>query len=243
MSKIIIGSARADERGKLSGGASGDQKQKTVPDYSGEVSLQNFYLHKKGWYILRPQSDIVATGIAQAMYMACNNNNIGYDQGNRTDIIKKGVRTTSKAECDCSALVRACIIDASGKDPGNFTTSTECTVLAASGLFEAKKAYKNGMELYTGDVLVTKTKGHTVVVVTGKPRGDAESPNTKKYYPRYSGKTNSLVDALVSLNINAMMENRKKIAAVNGIPNYTGTAKQNTELLEKLRKGILIKLC
>ena len=241
MAKIIIGSARIDERGKLSGGTSGDNKQKLIPDYSGEVSLQNFYLHKKGWYVLRPKSDIIATGIAAAMMTACNNANIGYDQNNRLDIIKKGVRTTNKAECDCSSLVRACILDATGKDVGNFTTSTECTILTASGIFEPKKAYKNGMELFTGDVLVTKSKGHTVVVVTGKPRGGDPQPKDDKYYPKYIGKTDSIVDALVSLKINASKDNRKKIAAANGMPDYTGSAKENLFLLALLREGYLIR--
>lgn len=241
MSKIIIGSARMGENGRTTGGSVGDQKQKTTPDYAGEVSLQNFYHHKKGWYVLRPKSDIIATGIAAAMMTACNNANIGYDQNNRLDIIKKGVRATSKAECDCSSLVRACILDATGKDVGNFTTSTECTILTASGIFEPKKAYKNGMELFTGDVLVTKSKGHTVVVVTGKPRGGDPQPKDDKYYPKYIGKTDSIVDALVSLKINASKDNRKKIAAANGMPDYTGSAKENLFLLALLREGYLIR--
>lgn len=241
MSKIIIGSARLGENGRTTGGSVGDQKQKTTPDYSGEVSLQNFYHHKKGWYVLRPKSDIIATGIAAAMMTACNNANIGYDQNNRLDIIKKGVRTTSKAECDCSSLVRACILDATGRDVGNFTTSTECTILTASGIFEPKKNYKNGMELFTGDVLVTKSKGHTVVVVTGKPRGGNPQTKDDKYYPKYIGKTDSIVDALVSLKINASKDNRKKIAAANGMPDYTGSAKENLFLLALLREGYLIR--
>jgi len=241
MSKIIIGSARMGENGRTTGGKAGDQKQSTTPDYAGEVSLQNFYHHKKGWYVLRPKSDIIATGIAAAMMTACNNSNIGYDQNNRLDIIKKGVRTTSKAECDCSSLVRACILDATSKDVGNFTTSTECTILTASGIFEPKKAYKNGMELFTGDILVTKSRGHTVVVVTGKPRGGDSQPKDDKYYPKYIGKTDSIVDALVSLKINASKDNRKKIAAANGMPDYTGTAKENLFLLALLREGYLIR--
>ena len=52
---IIIGSARADENYKYSGGRRGDQRQKSSYDTSGEVSLQSFYVHKKGWYILRPK--------------------------------------------------------------------------------------------------------------------------------------------------------------------------------------------
>ena len=240
MGKIIIGSAKSDERGKLTAGKIGDQKQKTTPDYAGEVSLQNFYHHKKGWYIFRAKSHAHAVGIAQAMYTACNNSNIGYDQGNRTNILKTGVRSTVKTECDCSSLVRACIIDATGKDPGNFTTSTESTILTASGLFEARKTYKNGMELYTGDILVTKSRGHTAVVVTGKARGAAtHETDSKTYYPKYIGKSNSIVDALVSLRINATKENRKKIAAANGIPSYTGTAQVNTYLLNLLKGGKL----
>lgn len=242
MSKVIIGSARIDERGKLSGGSTGDQKQKTSSDYAGEVSLQNFYIHKKGWYILRPKRDDHATGIGAAMMTACNNRNIGYDQNNRLDIIRKNVRTTIKTECDCSSLVRACIIDATGKDVGNFTTATECAVLVASGLFEPKIAYKNGMELFTGDVLVTKSRGHTAVVVTGKARGGEKPKTNSTYYPKYTGKSDSIVDALVSLKVNASRENRKKIAAANGIPDYTGTAKENLFLLALLREGYLIRV-
>lgn len=236
MSKIIIGSARIDERSKLSGGKTGDQKQTTTPDYKGEVSLQNFYVHKKGWYVLRPKDKNVAAKLGQAMMTACNNSNIGYDQSNRTDIIKNGVRTTQKAECDCSSLVRACIISAAGKDVGNFTTATECTILAASGLFEAKKEYKNGMALQTGDVLVTKTKGHTVIVVDS-----TYNKVETQYYPKYIGKSTSIVDALVSVGVNASKDNRKKIAAANGILNYSGSANQNLNLLSLLKNGVLKK--
>lgn len=43
-------------------------------------------------------------------------------------------------------------------------------------------------ELFNGDVLVTKTKGHTVVVVSGNPRrGNA-------YYPKYEGASGSIID-------------------------------------------------
>ena len=234
MSKVIIGSARIDENGKLSGGKTGDQKQASAPDYKGEVSMQNFYVHKKGWYVLRPKDKEIAKKIGAAMMAACNNSNIGYDQGNRLDIIKKGVRTKSKAECDCSSLVRACIIDASGKDPGNFTTASECAILGSSGLFEPKKQYKNGMGLSVGDVLVTISKGHTVVVVDS-----TYNMEVSEYYPKYVGSSSSIVDALSSMKINASKENRKKIAAANGILDYAGTANQNLFLLRLLQSGIL----
>jgi peptidoglycan hydrolase-like protein with peptidoglycan-binding domain len=168
--KIVIGSARIDERGKATGGAAGDQKQKSIPDYSGEVSLQDFYISSKGWYVLRPKDPEIGQKIAEAMRRACNNEKIGYSQSARLEIIKAGTGTLKPCNCDCSSLVRQCIIEASGKDPGNFTTTNEALYLVASGLFEDKKDYTSNMNLFIGDVLVTKKKGHTVVVVEGNSK-------------------------------------------------------------------------
>ena len=239
MGKIIIGSARSDERGKLSGGKAGDQKQTTQDDYSGEVSMQNFYLHKKGWYIMRWKDAAFAEECAKAMQRACNNPNIGYDQNQRNGILKAGTRTSIKTECDCSALVRQCIKEATGIDPGNFTTENEVTVLKRTGLFQPVIKYRNGTPLYNGDILVTCVKGHTAIVVSAIPRVPALE--TVKYYPPYLGKSASIVDALVSIGVNASKDNRKKIAATNGIPSYSGTAQENTYLLNLLKHGKLIK--
>ena len=60
--------------------------------------------------------------------------------------------------------------EASGKDPGNFTTANEYLILDSSGLFESKVLYKKGMDLYEGDILVTTVKGHTAAVVEGYKR-------------------------------------------------------------------------
>lgn len=160
MAKVRIGSARSDERGKLTGGKAGDQTGR-------EVSEQAFYVHRKGWYVIRPKSATHAEKIAERMRAACNNANLGYDQSNRLGVIRNGIDTKIKTECDCSALVRACVKEATGKDPGNFTTANERSALGSTKLFEPTKSYKSGMELCTGDILVTKTKGHTVVVTEG----------------------------------------------------------------------------
>lgn len=61
------------------------------------------------------------------------------------------------------------------------------------------------------------------------------------YYPKYTGKSVSLVDALKSLKIDSSFANRKKIAAKNGIKAYLGTAKQNTQMLTLLKQGRLKK--
>ena len=65
--------------------------------------------------------------------------------------------------------------------------------------------------------------------------------STNNYYKKtsYSGK--SFVDALKKSGVNSSMSFRKKIAKENGIKNYTGTAKQNTKLLNLMKKGKLIK--
>ncbi len=184
---ILIGSARIDERGKASGGAAGDQKQtSSTNDTKGEVSIQNFYVHSKGWYVLRPKDAAVAIKIAKAMKTACNNKNIGYDQENRLGVTKYGTATKVKTECDCSSLVRQCVKEASGKDPGNFTTANEPDKLEATGLFEDRIAYVPGMKIYTGDVLVTKTKGHTVIAVEGYSRDSNTTTSTTKK-KSYSG--------------------------------------------------------
>ena len=163
-----IGSARIDARGKTSGDKPGDQKQKASPDYKGEVSMQNFYVSSKGWYILRAKNPDIASKIALAMTIACNNPNIGYNQAKRLDIIKDGTHSAKPTSCDCSSLVRQCIRE-SGIEVGNFTTANEASVLTATGHFD-KLTYKTGTTLYLGDILVTKTKGHTVIVTSGATR-------------------------------------------------------------------------
>lgn len=178
---IMVGSARIDERGNASGGAAGDQKQTSATnDLTGEVSMQKMYFHSKGWYILRPKSAAHAVKMADLMKAACNNANIGYDQGNRLGVVQHGIMTAVKTECDCSSLVREVVKEATGKDPGNFTTANEAASLEATGLFESKRSYvsQSATPVYDGDVLVTKTKGHTVIVVSGNARKAASGSSS-----------------------------------------------------------------
>lgn len=230
MSKVRLGSARQDERGKYCGGKAGDQTGK-------EVSEQNFYVHSKGWYILRPKLDAHATKIAERMRSACNNPFIGYDQSNRLAITKVGIGTKTQTECDCSSLVRQCIREACGVDPGNFTTANEKGMLLATGLFEDVGGYRVGVQICTGDVLVTKSKGHTVICTEGYER-----TKPVEYYSKCKSTYTSIVDGLLSVGeTNITKENRAKIAAKNGIKNYSGTAAENTKLLKLLKAGKLKK--
>ena len=63
----------------------------------------------------------------------------------------------------------------------------------------------------------------------GKP---AAKPVTAK---KGNQKTGSIVDYLKSIGVDSSFANRKKLAAQHGIKNYTGTAAQNTLLLNQMR--------
>ena len=168
--KIILGNAVSDEFGHARDGKPGDQKQTTVDDYSGEVKLQNFYMNKKGWNILRFKKVQYAICAAKLMKIACNNKHIGYSQSDRYGIIKKGIDTREDVNCDCSSLVREVFQEATGKAISDFSTEDEVKVLQKTGLFFPTITYKAGTTLYDGDILVTRTKGHTAIVVEGMPR-------------------------------------------------------------------------
>lgn len=166
---IKVGSARIDERGHAHGGSAGDQTGK-------EVSTQNYYKHSKGWVVLRAKSAKQANAIAKDMLYACANHNIGYDQYQRDTLynVAKEVgfncsKVNKRVETDCSALVRVCCCYA-GIIVGNFRTYNERKMLLATGQFDdvtSKVNTSTGKGLCIGDVLVTKTHGHTVVVVSG----------------------------------------------------------------------------
>lgn len=235
MEKILIGSARHDEHGNLINGAAGDQKQKSTPDFSGEVSLQEFYVHKLGWWKAIAKDKNHRLKLSERMLALCNNPLIGYDQNNRLAIIKDGIDSRKGTECDCSSAVRECIIEATGKDPGNFTTYNEKKALQSTGLFNISD-YEPGERLPSGTILCTKKKGHTVIVVEGNEL------QFRFYYPKYKGDTTSIVSALeVVGEKDTSFSHRKKIATANGIQAYMGTIKQNLQMVDLLKKGLLIK--
>ena len=64
---------------------------------------------------------------------------------------------------------------------------------------------------------------------------------TLDYYPACSSSYDSLIDALKSIGVDSSFKNRKVIAELNGIQNYSGTESQNLELLNKLKEGKLIR--
>lgn len=175
---VLIGSARMNENGQLEGGQPGDQSKK-------EVCTEKWYLHKHGWNVIRAKDPQMRLKIAQDMQAACDNDNIGYSYWEHCmslfDEVKKYnydcSKVKKKCETNCAKLVR---IDAlfAGSKVADFYTGDEVEKFKATGEFDIltdDKYCKSPDYLKMGDILVTKTKGHTVVVVSdgdkavGKP--------------------------------------------------------------------------
>lgn len=183
---VKVGSARIDENGNARGGKAGDQTK-------FEVSTQNWYKHTKGWRVFRAKNKDVAYKIGEAMKMACENDNIGYDQNERNSLYTVASifdfdisKVQTKCECDCSALVRVCCAYAGIRDiSSDFRTVNMPKKLLDTGYFvELKGSKYTDQDAYLGkgDILVTKTSGHTVVVLTNGNKYDS-NVSFKDYEP------------------------------------------------------------
>lgn len=166
---IIIGSARIDENGSING-KKGDQTGR-------EVAQEQYYRHKYSWFVLRCKDPNRALMMSFDMASACNNPAFGYSQSDRYSGLYEAKRVgyntakvSTTCNVDCSSLVRICLAYA-GYEVGDFYTGNEYSVVMDTGAFEDVTALINqdtGEGLYTGDILVSQTRGHTAIVTSGK---------------------------------------------------------------------------
>jgi GH24 family phage-related lysozyme (muramidase) len=71
---------------------------------------------------------------------------------------------------------------------------------------------------------------------------NTKTKKIKKYYAKCNKNETSIVEGLKDVGEkDTSFENRKKIATKNNIKNYSGTANQNIKMLNKLKKGTLLK--
>lgn len=216
---VTVGSARIDENGNANWGKAGDQTCK-------EVATEPYYRHRLGWYLLRPKQAAVARKIGLAMVEACLNHNIGYDQSERYGIInclkKYGriAKINEPTEADCSSLVRACCIQA-GINVGDFNTSSEVSVLEKTGAFNKAVVVTNDTKLCAGDVLVTKIKGHTLIVTEGYPREDGK-PSAKPKPDKAAGKAKKSIEEVAKEVVNGKWgnnpERKEKLIKAGYVP-------------------------
>ena len=140
-------------------------------------------MHKKGWRVFRCKDSARAEKIANDMQYACDNPKIGYNQSQRNSLynVSKSVdfdcsRVKIKCNTDCSALVKVCCAYA-GINMPPFSTANEGVTLLKTGMFiellEDKYTHSPDY-LRRGDILVTKTQGHTVIVLSNGSKADKD---------------------------------------------------------------------
>ena len=131
---VKIGHASIDENGKISGGKAGDQTGK-------EVCIRDWY--NKPWNVMLICTDTVIANLAASYMKAiCEDNDFGYDQGERTtgytNIVKAGsVSKSASGEFDCSSLAASCYKLAGLNVNVNCTTRNLREALLATGKFIA----------------------------------------------------------------------------------------------------------
>ena len=181
---VKIGHAHSDENGKAKGGRAGDQTSK-------EVLIQDWYNRSGGWSaVFRAKDFKIAEKIAKTMEQACDNNNIGYDQGQRITLYEKAKKLDwdlskikEKCECDCSSLVAVCVSAAGIKISKDMYTGNQKAVLQATSKFEiltdSKYLIKSDY-LKRGDILLGP--GHTAIVLSDRATNQQTATDSAKSF-------------------------------------------------------------
>lgn len=107
------------------------------------------------------------------------------------------------------------------------------TILSTTPKTNVETVPKTNVQEISTTILTTTTPLPTIIQTTIE--------YSTIYYPACDNSYSSLVDALKSIGEDSSFSNRKLIAEINGISNYSGTAEENIELLNKLKNGKLIK--
>ena len=230
MGKCIIGSARHNENGTYATGIPGDQT-------GTEVSTQEYYTHKKGWRILRPISILDAKNIADDMYVACENPMVGYSQ-NDNQSLYKNVKSLNynilllktPSNTDCARLVRVCVLYAGIPVEDFYTGDMADKLLKTKRFIEVTNKIALPSGLKRGDILVTKTKGHTVVCLTN---GDGSTPD----YSQLNSSTSSTENKADTANKNESLN--KENSTSNNVSNQISKFPYKVKILTNLnvRKG------
>ena len=164
---VKIGHAVHNEYGEAFGGKPGDQTGK-------EVLIADWYQTSKKWHtVLRPKDSVKAAQIAAAAEVGCKNENIGYNQGDRTSLYTAAkavgfdlAKVKTKCNTDCSAFVAVCSNAAGITVSKDIYTGNMVSALMATGAYTKlteSKYLTSSDYLQTGDILVKD--GHTAIVL------------------------------------------------------------------------------
>lgn len=168
----MIGHASSDERGKYSGGQAGDQTKK-------EVFIRTWY--SRPWNVVMWSPDpVVRNNMATAMEDACNNDNIGYDQGtsgNSNDryslynaLLKNNFKMSEidkPVETDCSNLVACCACCAGVEISPYIYTGNEKSAFKKAGFeIHTENKYLNSDEYIPRGAILLYEGHHTAINLT-----------------------------------------------------------------------------
>lgn len=240
-----IAHASIDENKTIKGGQAGNQTGK-------EVCVRQWY--KKPWTVLLRHPDRLVreriAAIAEALASPPANRIIGYDQNQRNTFhtialkykynLLDFINAAEPCETDCSAFVTCvCLfaglnkLEYSGNAP---TTSSMKGVFKQAGFnVLTDSRYVDGTDyLSKGDILL-KPGAHVVIVLDDGPMLNKESG----YFPKYTGRSYSIADALKEMGIDNSRKNRARIYAENFPDKYTYSGAQNASMLSRLKEGTL----
>lgn len=236
---VLIGHASISEKGTING-AKGDSTGK-------EVCVRTWY--NKPWDFMAIHPDAgVRERHAQAVEDACNNNNIGYGQGDRNSANAEAKKVgyvinniKTKCNTDCSALQNLCAVAA--KTPNvtygsnGWTTSVMKARLQAAGyiIIEASKYISNEKYCVRGAIYV-KAASHTVCGLTNgtnyldtlKAAGLSTTGTPVPTTPAKPKVDNSKIDSAKKMNKN--LAGSYIVTAVNGLYLRKGAGKSKGSL-------------
>ncbi len=176
------------------------------------------------------------------------------------DYVQEGIDKILENTEKSQETVIGAITDAKGELQGSIQTSEGNVVTAVTGKMDSlnqqissqlsQSLSKVTISAGLGSVLSGgSTSKNPVKKATGTVKGKIKDSTKKKkksvsgakYYKKTSYNGASIVQGLKKIGVDSSFSNRKKIAQANGIKDYSGTAAQNTKLLNLLKKGKLLK--
>ena len=197
---VKIGHASIDENKNASGGKVGDQTGK-------EVCIRNWYSGPTGgWNVMLVCTDtVIAKLAANYMKAICEDDDFGYDQGQRTtgylSIVNANgkVANAAPAEFDCSSLVSACYKLAGLNISTSCTTRNLRSALLATGKFVA---YTDSAHLSSdayalpGSIYLKEGKHVVMALETGSKANNSSSTTSN------TTTSNSNTSKEITVNVN-----------------------------------------
>ncbi|MGN0501658.1 MAG: CHAP domain-containing protein, partial [Ruminococcus sp.] len=154
-------------------------------------------------------------------------------------VCKPAYKNTSTVETTSAVTTEGCY-PACDSSYTTLISALESIGVDSSFSFRTTIAAANGITDYTGTAeqntqMLNLLKAGQLVNPTYTP-----TTTSNKYYPACDSTYTTLTSALDSIGVDSSYSFRSTIAAANGITDYSGTAEQNTQMLNLLKAGTLI---